>query len=88
MTETTYWIYSGDQPCTNANGLTLDDLEVTKRVAQEISEDQPDATIVVCSYKPERNLSDWTGVAAVFISGEEITPDHEDWPHEWHPASR
>src|SRR5262245_6036028 len=68
MSDVEYWIYSGSEPVTNAMNSTLNDLDVAKQLAQEISEHQPGATITIVSRKPE-NMGEWTRHVAQFLDG-------------------
>lgn len=86
MSDVTYTIYSGGEPVTSLLSGPLDDLDVARGLAQQISDapNQRDFTITVRSLKtvPE---GEWRGLAAVFINGDEITSDDERYPHELVP---
>jgi hypothetical protein len=70
MSELDYAIFNGDTPVTNLLVSRLTDLETAKRLAQEVSEGQPDATIIVRSRVTEPE-GVWRTVAATFRDGQE-----------------
>jgi hypothetical protein len=70
MSEVTYWIYAGNQPVTNATDVVLTDVDEAKRLAKEISEGQPEATIKVVSRSVEPQ-GEWTREVASFHNGKE-----------------
>jgi hypothetical protein len=86
MSDVTYPIYSGGEPITNRLTAPLDDLQVARGLARDVSRatTQRDSTITVRSLKPEPGGA-WRGLAAVFINGDEIAPDDERYPHELVP---
>ncbi len=71
MSALSYWIYSGNDPVTNATGVVLTDLDETKRLATQISEGQPDSTISVVSRVSEP-FREWVSTVARFRNGAEI----------------
>jgi hypothetical protein len=73
VANTTYRILSGDQAITNAMNRPLTDEDEAKRLAQEVSEGQPDATITVVSTSTEP-AGEWTRTVATFVDGK---------PHPW-----
>jgi hypothetical protein len=75
MSDLSYWIYSGDQPVTNATGVQITDEETARRVASEVSRGQPDATISIVS-RDRQPAAEWTSVVARYLDGEEI-------PYRW-----
>ena len=71
MSPTEYWLFSGDQPVTNATGVVITDEGDARRLAVELSKSQLDATISIVSRKREP-AGEWTRTVARFRAGEEI----------------
>jgi hypothetical protein len=77
MSETTYWIYNGQEPITDATNRVFTDLDEIKGIARALSERDPVATITVKSRIDEPGAKGWgPDVVATFVNG-------KPYPSQW-----
>jgi len=68
-----YEILSGTTPVTNLMHSPLDDFDIAKDLARQISEDQPGTDINVKRYvRDSSGNREWTSHAAQFVDGQEV----------------